>query len=842
MASADVVAPWSAYGRDMPGSLRVFVVAVVLSVGSAASAQANTVLHVDSAHGNDVGDCQTNACKTLTYAVPQGRLASGTVTIEAAAGIYTEDLSLVAADSGLTIAGAGSGSGPANSTILTGVSGNPTIATISTSSLSLEHLRIVNPGADAAAAISTNATNLQTGDVAIDVQGNGDGIDAIGTTTISGGSITLEGSGIGISSNGALTLSGTPVSANGNAPAISANGPLTMSSSPVTLTNPSGGARAVIANGGRATIDSSPIDVKGTGGGIVAVFPLTLTNSPITLENATGTAPAVAGSGPNGALTITGGTIDIQGTAGAVSTNGAPASLTHVKVTLENPADHFTAISANGLGSSLSNVSVSGAWDGAAISGIGSIAVTDSSLRSSVATGSVLATFGDGSALGYGDTVSIQRTTFAANPGSVPVILANNVNIAVDSSALLGGGGLYFGAAGAQPRTLTVVSSTIDTETLGTRDAAPARSVSASTDNMLGSVALVNVEGSILVEPPAALQGGATSPATVNCSFTEVPGTTQLAGGANGAINCGTGASGNTSTASLSSIFANPGSDYSLNPAWSGVDSVPESAISLPGQFTASATDLLGNPRALNASGTCLPGVRDKGAIELTGHGGVVPAPAISGPASVYTTAAASFAGSVPNVPEGTPLSFAWRSSDGATGSGKSFSHRFARAGRYTVSVTVTGAAGCTASASKSVSAHGVDVISKLTLSPPTFRAAPSGGSVIDLRTRTYGTVISYRGTESATTTFTIQRPTQGRMQGKACRKPSATNRRNKHCTLYLAVGSFTRTDLPGTIRLRFSGRVKGHKLPAGRYRVQIVASNRAGHSRPAYATFTITR
>ena len=128
-----------------------------------------------------------------------------------------------------------------------------------------------------------------------------------------------------------------------------------------------------------------------------------------------------------------------------------------------------------------------------------------------------------------------------------------NVNLALDSSEVLGGGPAVLYRVAGPPgvgRVLTLASSTIDAGTLGTRDLV--NSVRASTDNTAGNAAIINAEGSILVEAPAATTGDATlATAAVNCFQSEVPDTTQVASGTNGAINCATGTSGNTFTAAL---------------------------------------------------------------------------------------------------------------------------------------------------------------------------------------------------------------------------------------------------------------------------------------------------
>lgn len=97
----------------------------------------------------------------------------------------------------------------------------------------------------------------------------------------------------------------------------------------------------------------------------------------------------------------------------------------------------------------------------------------------------------------------------------------------------------------------------------------------------------------------------------------------------------------------------------------------------------------------------------------------------------------------------------------------------------------------------------GAPALSALTLSPTTFLAAPSGASIGRLL---YGTTVSYRDSQAATTTFTVLQ-----------RRPGV--RRT------VAVGSFTHRDTAGSNSFRFTGRVNGHALSPGRYALRASAS-----------------
>jgi hypothetical protein len=133
--------------------------------------------------------------------------------------------------------------------------------------------------------------------------------------------------------------------------------------------------------------------------------------------------------------------------------------------------------------------------------------------------------------------------------------------------------------------------------------------------------------------------------------------------------------------------------------------------------------------------------------------------------------------------------------------------------------------------------------ISSLKLAPSTFVALERGGSTT--AARKLGTAVGYRVSEPATVVFTVQRRTVGRRSGRSCVKATKRLRSHKSCTRYVAVkGSFTRKRTAnGTDKLRFSGRLAGHTLGAGRYRLRLVATDAAkNHSVAATAAFTIKR
>ena len=118
-------------------------------------------------------------------------------------------------------------------------------------------------------------------------------------------------------------------------------------------------------------------------------------------------------------------------------------------------------------------------------------------------------------------------------------------------------------------------------------------------------------------------------------------------------------------------------------------------------------------------------------------------------------------------------------------------------------------------------------ILAGLALSRLAFAAAPAGGSVTAARAT--GTTISYTDSEAATTAFSVLRPRPGLLSGRSCVAPSKRLRakHSRRCTRYVAVGSFSHADRAGANRFHFTGRVNGHKLRPGSYRLS--AKPRAG-------------
>ena len=134
--------------------------------------------------------------------------------------------------------------------------------------------------------------------------------------------------------------------------------------------------------------------------------------------------------------------------------------------------------------------------------------------------------------------------------------------------------------------------------------------------------------------------------------------------------------------------------------------------------------------------------------------------------------------------------------------------------------------------------------ITRLTLTPTTFRAAARGPSITAARARPpIGTRITYRDSARATTTFTVRRPSVGVRRGGRCVRPGRASRRAKRCTRWIVLaGSFRHTDTTGANTLRFSGRLAGRALAPGRYRLVATPALGAVRGRSTSTAFTIAR
>jgi hypothetical protein len=119
-------------------------------------------------------------------------------------------------------------------------------------------------------------------------------------------------------------------------------------------------------------------------------------------------------------------------------------------------------------------------------------------------------------------------------------------------------------------------------------------------------------------------------------------------------------------------------------------------------------------------------------------------------------------------------------------------------------------------------------VLRSLSISPGAFRAARSGASIV---TRG-GARVSFTLSEKASVSFVVERAVKGRRVGGRCVTATVARRRTAACTRYVVLGGrFTHAGRQGVNRLRFSGRIAGRRLSAGRYRLRARATDPAGNT-----------
>ncbi len=522
-----------------------------------------------------------------------------------------------------------------------------------------------------------------------------------------------------------------------------------------SLTVNGGGVTMETGNEGTAIIDEA--------------VPLSLNGVQLTIANGAKGAALEAGLAP---ISLSNMAIDLGNTAAnvAIQTESpSPLSVDGLNVSIANPSDSDAAIEQELGSGTYDHVQVGGTWTGPALETEGgATTIRDSRLT---ATGSEPAVASVES--GEGQGLLLQRSLVSAASTAPYAIYVVNGNATLDSSEVVGGhDALVLAQSASKQRTLTIAGSTVDAGVPDERDGPGIQGVAVESAGT-ASVADVNIEGSIVLEPQMANVGPGDS-ANISCTYSDVPDQTQAATGSEGAIDCAGGVNGNTTTSPLTSLFSAPITDYNLLPSSSAVDSVPASAISLPFGIAPSTTDLAGNPRVLDGNGDCAA-VQDKGALELQGHATPCPAPISS---STPPPPAKPVAGTIAN----------------------------------------------------------------LTISPSSFFAAPSGATISKSKKakKTYGATVAYRDSQIATTTFTVLSVTQGRTQGRSCKKPSKTNKHGKRCTIYTPLGSFTHVDVAGANSLRFSGRINGKTLAKGSYKLQAVAHDAAGNGTVVSKEFKI--
>jgi hypothetical protein len=93
-----------------------------------------------------------------------------------------------------------------------------------------------------------------------------------------------------------------------------------------------------------------------------------------------------------------------------------------------------------------------------------------------------------------------------------------------------------------------------------------------------------------------------------------------------------------------------------------------------------------------------------------------------------------------------------------------------------------------------------------------------------------YGSNVQFQLSERATVVGSVALKTTGRQVGKTCKKQTTSNKRKKKCTLWVGKGSFKQTAAGGFLKVPFTGKVSGHNLKLGSYRVQLLATDPSGN------------
>ena len=125
-------------------------------------------------------------------------------------------------------------------------------------------------------------------------------------------------------------------------------------------------------------------------------------------------------------------------------------------------------------------------------------------------------------------------------------------------------------------------------------------------------------------------------------------------------------------------------------------------------------------------------------------------------------------------------------------------------------------------------------------LFPKSFRAAASGGSVA---LRPVGTRVRFRLSRAAPVVFHVQRAAPGRRVAGRCVAPRRSNRGHRACVRYLTLrGSFGFAGRAGANAFHFTGRLRGHRLAPGRYRLVAQAGSPGARSPARAIRFRVIR
>jgi virginiamycin B lyase len=121
-------------------------------------------------------------------------------------------------------------------------------------------------------------------------------------------------------------------------------------------------------------------------------------------------------------------------------------------------------------------------------------------------------------------------------------------------------------------------------------------------------------------------------------------------------------------------------------------------------------------------------------------------------------------------------------------------------------------------------------------LHPSRFRSSGRSGGRIPK-----GSALTFTLSEAATLKLQVSAPRPGRRVKGNCTAPGKANRHKPACRRYVSLGTLSYKAKAGANRFPFSGRVAGHTLKPGAYRLSVIALDAAGNgSSPVRASFTI--
>jgi 6-phosphogluconolactonase (cycloisomerase 2 family) len=193
-----------------------------------------------------------------------------------------------------------------------------------------------------------------------------------------------------------------------------------------------------------------------------------------------------------------------------------------------------------------------------------------------------------------------------------------------------------------------------------------------------------------------------------------------------------------------------------------------------------------------------------------------------------------------------------WNFGDGTVlpNGGPNPTHAYAKAGKYTVTLSAFDEQGCGAAqvytGQSTVCPGGSSTTTSLTVDTlPAIRkvkATPKKFLPAGVAKGKSGTKLRVKLSEAAQVRVKIEQRLPGRKVGRKCKKPTPGNASKKKCSRYVTLGSRAKKNgKPGWNEIAFNGKLKGKPLDPGGYRITAVATDSAqGRSAPRSAAFRV--